>query len=96
MRVGAARQTASPRVRRTGPWPVRRGRRLAGNGTAEIMARRRTAARVERVELGAGFGSRGDRDRIFVQDAELQSVVSALNRADCMPVWVRQIGASRR
>jgi len=44
--------------------------------------------------LGAGFGSLAvSRDRIFVQGMRnSQSVVSALNRADGMPVWVRPIG----
>ena len=47
--------------------------------------------------LGAGYGSLAVRgDRIFVQGMRnRQSVVTALNRADGKPVWVRILGPAR-
>ena len=81
-----------------GDWPQWRGPARSGVSAETGLLREWPASGPSRVwsasNLGAGFGSIAVRgDRVFVQGMRnAQSVVSALNRADGKPVWVRPVG----
>ena len=81
-------------------WPQWRGPDRSGISTETGLLDRWPDEGPARVwstsNLGGGFGSVAVRgDRIFVQGMEDgRSVVSALNRADGTPVWVRNLGAA--
>ena len=81
-----------------GDWPQWRGPARSGVSAETGLLREWPASGPPRVwsasNLGAGFGSIAVRgDRVFVQGMRnAQSVVSALNRADGKPVWVRPVG----
>ena len=97
--VAFAVYTATPQAQST-DWPQWRGATRSGISAETGLLPEWPANGPSRVwsasNLGTGFGSIAVRgDRVFVQGMRnSQSVVSALNRADGKPVWVRPIGRS--
>lgn len=81
-------------------WPQWRGVNRAGQSSESGLLKQWPAAGPPVIwsasNLGAGYGSVSVRgERVFVQGMRNnQSVVTALNRADGKPVWVRTLGPS--
>ncbi len=98
--VGASAVGLSGQAVPGADWPQWRGPDRSGISTETGLLDRWPATGPPRVwsasNLGGGFGSVAVRgDRIFVQGMrDGRSVVSALNRADGKPVWVKNLGAA--
>ena len=97
----AAVRAQAPAPAAVGDWPQWRGPDRTGVSRETGLLRQWPKAGPPQVwvtpNLGAGYGSLAVRgDRIFVQGMRnRQSVVTALNRADGKPVWVRILGPAR-